>query len=162
MDAPERQPFAVAAGHLLRRVRATQGLTLRRFTDLSGGRFTPTAVAAYERGERNIPLFRFYEMARVYGVDPGRLLSEVARVREQRPALAVVVSAAEALPGPEAEILRTFLRRVRTFRSTADDTIVIRSGDLEVLAVVAGRSPAEFRRLVGSALQEPRTTAGER
>jgi len=43
----------------------------------SGGEFTPTAVAGYERGERRISLQRFCDLASFYGVAPEALLAEI-------------------------------------------------------------------------------------
>jgi transcriptional regulator with XRE-family HTH domain len=63
-------------GGALRRARAARGLTLREVGIRSRGRFTPTAVAGYERGERNISLVRFCELAFFYGIEPERLLAE--------------------------------------------------------------------------------------
>ncbi len=63
-------------GRVLRRARAARGLTLRDVGIRSDGRFTSTAVAGYERGERKISLQRFCELANFYGVEPERLLSE--------------------------------------------------------------------------------------
>ena len=63
-------------GRTLRRARAARGLTLKEVGIASGGRFTPTAVAGYERNERAISLQRFCDLAAFYGVAPERLLSE--------------------------------------------------------------------------------------
>ena len=64
-------------GRALRRARTARGLTLRDVGIISGGTFTPTAVAGYERGERNISLRRFCDLAIFYGVEPVRLLAEI-------------------------------------------------------------------------------------
>ena len=50
-------------GRALRRARSGRGLTLRDVGMRSAGKFTPTAVAGYERGERKISLQRFCELA---------------------------------------------------------------------------------------------------
>ncbi|MDQ2964665.1 MAG: helix-turn-helix domain-containing protein, partial [Chloroflexota bacterium] len=57
-------------GRALRRARQTRGLTLRDVGIRSGGIFTPTAVAGYERGERAISLRRFCDLATFYDVAP--------------------------------------------------------------------------------------------
>jgi transcriptional regulator with XRE-family HTH domain len=69
--------FSEACGRALRRVRLERGLTLRDVGEISGGRFTPTAVAGYERGERGISAQRFVELAAFYGVRASTLLAEV-------------------------------------------------------------------------------------
>ena len=63
-------------GRALRRARTARKLTLRDVGIRSSGKFTPTAVAGYERGERKISLERFCELAIFYGVAPERLLAE--------------------------------------------------------------------------------------
>lgn len=63
-------------GRALRRARSGRGLTLRDVGMRSAGKFTPTAVAGYERGERKISLQRFCELATFYGIEPERLLAE--------------------------------------------------------------------------------------
>lgn len=64
-------------GAALRRTRTARGLTLRDVGIRSGGAFTPTAVAGYERDERKISLERFCELAVFYGIEPERLLAEI-------------------------------------------------------------------------------------
>jgi transcriptional regulator with XRE-family HTH domain len=70
------KPIADQSGCALRRARQARGLTLRNVGIRSGGIFTPTAVAGYERGERSISLERFCELATFYGVRPEDLLAE--------------------------------------------------------------------------------------
>jgi transcriptional regulator with XRE-family HTH domain len=74
--------IAVAVGRALRRARTARGLTLREVGRRSGGGFTPTAVAGYERGERNISLRRFCELAIFYGDEPIHLLAEALHAEE--------------------------------------------------------------------------------
>ena len=71
------QAFAEGAGRVLRHARQARGLTLRDVGLRSGGAFSPTAVAGYERGERGITLERFCKLADFYGVLPDRLLAEI-------------------------------------------------------------------------------------
>jgi transcriptional regulator with XRE-family HTH domain len=62
-------------GRALRRTRLARGLTLKEVGELSAGAFKPTAVAGYERAERNISLERYCEICGVYGVGPAELLA---------------------------------------------------------------------------------------
>lgn len=64
-------------GVALRRVRLARGLTLKEVGTRSGGDFTPTAVAGYERGERTISLQRFCDLCAFYGVDADLVLASV-------------------------------------------------------------------------------------
>jgi transcriptional regulator with XRE-family HTH domain len=71
------QAFAEGAGRVLRQARIARGLTLRQVGLRSGGAFSPSAIAGYERGERGITLERFCLLAELYGIPPDRLLAEI-------------------------------------------------------------------------------------
>ena len=75
-----RKPVEVETGRALREARLANGLTLREVGERSGGEFTPTAVAGYERAERSISLERFCALCAFYGVAPERLLAEIVEV----------------------------------------------------------------------------------
>ncbi len=64
-------------GRALRRARIARGLTLRQVGELSAGAFTPSAVAGYERAERNISVERYFELCAFYDVSPAQLLTEI-------------------------------------------------------------------------------------
>lgn len=76
--------FAVEAGQVLRQVREARSLSLRQVTVRSGGRFKPSSVASYERGERQISLERLFALAKVYGVAPERIVAAIAHRLERR------------------------------------------------------------------------------
>jgi transcriptional regulator with XRE-family HTH domain len=63
-------------------VRQGRGLSLRQVTVRSGGRFKPSSVASYERGERQISLERFFALADVYDVAPERIVAAIAHELE--------------------------------------------------------------------------------
>jgi transcriptional regulator with XRE-family HTH domain len=69
--------FGEVAGEVLRDARRKRGLTLRAVWRRSGGRFKPSALGGYERGERSISLDKFCGLAAIYGVAADRLLAEV-------------------------------------------------------------------------------------
>jgi transcriptional regulator with XRE-family HTH domain len=70
-------PFDRFLGEALREARMRKGWTLGQASELSGGRFRPTSIAGYERGERQVSLRRFAVLAGVYGVRADRLLAHV-------------------------------------------------------------------------------------
>lgn len=72
------ESFAILAGAVLRRVRQHQGLSLRQVTVRSNGRFKPSSIASYERGERQISLERLFALAEVYGVAPEQVVAAIA------------------------------------------------------------------------------------
>jgi transcriptional regulator with XRE-family HTH domain len=59
-------------------VRIGRSLSLRQVTVRSGGRFKPSSVASYERGERMISLERLFALADVYEVAPERIVAAIA------------------------------------------------------------------------------------
>jgi transcriptional regulator with XRE-family HTH domain len=75
--------FSKSAGNVLRRARTASGMTLQQAARRSNGRFAATSIAGYERGERQISLIRFCDLANLYAVRPERLLAEV--MEELRP-----------------------------------------------------------------------------
>ena len=70
--------MAAVAGQVLREVRAARSLTLRQVTVRSAGRFKPSSIASYERGERQISLERLFALTEVYDVAPERLVAAIA------------------------------------------------------------------------------------
>lgn len=59
-------------------MRVGRALSLRQVTVRSGGRFKPSSVASYERGERMISLERLFALAEVYEVAPERIVAAIA------------------------------------------------------------------------------------
>ena len=72
------EDFAAAAGSVLRQIRTGRSLSLRQVTVRSGGRFKPSSIASYERGERQISLERLFALANVYGVAAERIVAAIA------------------------------------------------------------------------------------
>lgn len=143
-------------GRALRRIRKERKLSLRDVAVRSAGAYRASAVAAYERGERNMTLDRFCGLCRIYDVDPGRLLGEIVRALEGRPAPVIDVTRLGALPVAEREAVEAFLSEVRGLRNeSGSETIAIRSGDVEVLATSSGRRMDEFMDLLRDALRGP-------
>ena len=56
---------------------------MRQVTVRSGGRFKPSSVASYERGERMISLERLFALAEVYDVSPERIVAAIAHRLER-------------------------------------------------------------------------------
>lgn len=80
-----------AVGSALREAREHTGLSLNDVARLTGGRFKPSTVAGYERGERSLSVSRFLALARFYGISPDHLLAQVKAGSEQRADEVVVV-----------------------------------------------------------------------
>ncbi len=139
------EPLALEIGKALRRARRARGLTLREVASASGGRFKATSVAGYERGERSINLERFCDLSRLYGIAPERLLADILRSVEGRLEPEIDLTLLEGLGSPEGALVSGFIRQVRSLRRVEpSETVVLRAGDLEVLATAAGKKPEEL------------------
>jgi|GEM_PF-2158205 len=146
---------AIEIGRALREARRARGLTLKQAAERSEGRFRPTSIAGYERGERSITLERFVDLCRVYGMAPERLLAEIVRRLEGRPPVVIDLTKLEAIEEAEGRIVADFVREVAARRGEREPrSIVLRAGDLEVLATAAGRRPEELVERIGAALRE--------
>ena len=75
-DDPSESSFSSEVGQRLRSVRRIRGLSLDDVERESGGRWSASAVGAYERGFRNLSLPRLRDLAQFYDVPMGVLLGE--------------------------------------------------------------------------------------
>ena len=148
--------MALEIGRALRRTRLAQGLTLKQLPAASAGRFKPTSVAGYERGERSISVVRFCELCRMFGVPADRLLGEVLRATRADPELMIDLTRLERLGPAEGELLSGFVQQVASLRGAGDvDKITLRAGDIEVLASASGRPPDELKAILGTVDRRP-------
>ena len=146
------KPMALEIGRALRRARLERGMTLNDLADASADRFRPTSVAGYERGERKISLVRFCELCRLLDVPPERVLGEILRAVEGRWEPEIDLTKLEGMRSPESELITGFIRQVLSQRGEREvETIVLRAGDVEVLASAARRKPDELLDIVSSA-----------
>src|SRR5262245_7564903 len=130
-----REDIVHETGRALRRARQARGLTLREVGLRSDAAFKPTAVAAYERGERAISLERFCALAQLYGMAPDRLLAQVMWRIERRPEPTIDRRRLSEVPADDAGTIGDFIDEVRRLRGNANsDVIALRIQDLEVLA----------------------------
>ena len=63
-----------AVGERLRAARRRRRLSLSDVQAASGSEFRISALGAYERGERGVPVHRLLRLAEIYGVAPAALL----------------------------------------------------------------------------------------
>ena len=138
--------MALEIGRALRRARLARGLTLKELSVASAGRFKPTSVAGYERGERTISVVRFCELCRIYSVPADRLLGEVLRATRADPEPRGRPHSPRTARPTEGELLSGFVQQVASLRGAGDvDKITLRVGDIEVLATASGRRPDELK-----------------
>ena len=145
-------PLSEEVGAALRRAREARKLSLRDATRVSG-EMKASTLAAYERAERTVPIKRFVRLGFLYDISPVRLLADVLRRVEGRPAIRIDVRRVRSMEGAEAGILDGFIRNVFMLRDQpVADTISLREGDLEVLATATGRRVREFLEAIEPAL----------
>src|SRR5690349_6446115 len=70
-------PFSREVGVRLRAVRRQRRFSLDDVERMSGGRWSASAIGAYERGFRNLSLPRLRELAEFYDVPMSMLLGEI-------------------------------------------------------------------------------------
>jgi transcriptional regulator with XRE-family HTH domain len=139
-----------AVGHALRRIRSGRALRLEDIRSVSNGRFSPTTVAGYERGERAISLERFCELCRTYGARPERVLAQVLWAIDGRGPVELDLNRLQRLAAADERLVGGILSRLATRRgSPGAEVIRIRAGDLELLATAADRSVDELLAELG-------------
>ena len=142
--------ISVEIGNGLRRARQERGLTLRDLSRLSGGKYKPTSVAGYERGERAISVERFCDLCRLYDIPPPVLLEEIVRAVRTTPEPHIDITLLEPLGSAEAALVSGFVREIRALRrGPSSQTIVLRAGDVEILAKAAGKEADELIDILG-------------
>ena len=131
-------------GEVLRRARKARGLTLHDVRRRSRGRFKPSTVGGYERGERIISINRFCELAAMYGVPADKLIGEVLAALAPQARREIVLEP-QRLESVEEEVrwpVSQFVEKVAEERGDHDAKVMtLRSGDLETLAYEAGLAP---------------------
>jgi transcriptional regulator with XRE-family HTH domain len=148
--------LASAVGEALRKTRQERGLTLHDVGVLSGGRFKPSALGGYERGERSISVGRFCALAALYGVPPDRLL---ARTLEQaspttRCELVIDLNKLPFIRNQQVHLVAEFIHKVRAQRGDyLSEVITLRSGDLEALALTTQLKPDALLESLGPAIR---------
>lgn len=148
--------FALAVGQTLREVRRERGLTLRQVEARSRGRFKPSVLGGYERGERSISLRRFCELSILYRVPADRLLGRILdRLNPQRGVEVVLdLNRLSLVEEPERRAVTEFVRDIRTRRGDfGSDVITLRAGDVEVIAYGARVDPKTLLRRLEPALR---------
>jgi transcriptional regulator with XRE-family HTH domain len=149
-------PFAQAAGEVLRRARRNRGLTLQDVSRLTAGTFKASVLGGYERGERTISLERFTELARLYGTPADRLLGEVLEMADPQGRAEIVIDLTRLALLDEAEVraVAEFIHNVRTKRGDyLTDVVSLRSGDVEALALRSGVAPRDLLSRLRPALR---------
>lgn len=149
-DSPSA--FSVEVGQRLRAVRRARELSLDDVERTSGGRWSASAVGAYERGFRNLSLPRLRELADFYGVPMGILLGEADGDSRGGPRVTKVVLDLEVLGrSSEAEPVVRYLRTIIIERGDFNGRVLsVRRDDIRALCAILHSSEKElFATLAG-------------
>jgi transcriptional regulator with XRE-family HTH domain len=146
--------FADEIGKALRRARAARGLTLRQVASLTGGEFKATSVAGYERGERTISVERFCQLCAVYGASASAVVAEIVGAVTGTREIVIDLTRLEALGEAERDRVQGFVKNVLARRrEPSTETLVLREGDLEILASEAGTTLDELAEALQPAIR---------
>ena len=132
-DEPNESTYSKEVGRRLRSIRRIRGLSLDDVERESGGRWSASAVGAYERGFRNLSLPRLRDLARFYDVPMGVLLGEDDAPDGPRPSK-LVLDLVALQNVPEAESVLRYLRSIILERGDFNGRVLsIRRDDLRAM-----------------------------
>ncbi|HUS60955.1 MAG TPA: helix-turn-helix transcriptional regulator [Acidimicrobiales bacterium] len=149
MDEEIVTEFSKEVGRRLRAVRRQHALSLEDVEARSKGRWSASAVGAYERGYRNLSLPRLGELADFYKVAVSSLLTDdSARPASARgPAvdptapICISIAALKDQPDDEAETVLRYARSIVSERRGPAPTVVtLRRSDVALLSSILGCS----------------------
>ena len=138
-DAADDGAFTLAVGQRLRAIRQAQGFSLAEVEHRSSGRWSASAVGAYERGFRTLSLPRLKALADFYRVPVGVLLGEPAPLTgsPERRKIVLDLEALNAID-PSAPI-RRFVQSIIEARGDFNGKILsLRHDDLKALCTLVG------------------------
>jgi transcriptional regulator with XRE-family HTH domain len=126
--------FSIEVGQRLRSVRRIRGLSLDDVERESGGRWSASAVGAYERGFRNLTLPRLHDLAAFYDVPMGVLLGEEDLAGSGHAQGRLVLDLVALQNVPEAESVLRYLRSIILERGDYNGRVLsIRRDDLRAI-----------------------------
>jgi transcriptional regulator with XRE-family HTH domain len=136
--------FSREVGQRLRAIRRQRRLSLDDVERRSGGRWSASAIGAYERGFRNLSLPRLRELAEFYGVPMSTLLGELdlrdpdaAPAAPPRGRLVLDLVALEA--NPDATSVHRYAQTIVLERSDWNGRVLsVRRDDLRALCTMLG------------------------
>ncbi|MEY2463500.1 MAG: hypothetical protein QOH64_1638 [Acidimicrobiaceae bacterium] len=146
-DDESPSAFSVEVGRRLRAVRRAGRFSLDEVERTSGGRWSASAIGAYERGFRNLSLPRLRELAEFYGVPMGVLLGENdgdAATTVARPAKVMLDLSALAATDEAAPMLR-YLRTIILERGDFNGRVLsVRRDDVRALCAIIQTSEQDL------------------
>ena len=145
-DDESPSAFSVEVGRRLRAVRRAGRFSLDEVERASGGRWSASAIGAYERGFRNLSLPRLRELAEFYGVPMGVLLGEADGdpAAAARPAKVMLDLSALGATEEAAPMLR-YLRTIILERGDFNGRVLsVRRDDVRALCAIIQTTEQEL------------------
>ncbi len=135
----DEEAFALRVGHRLRAIRQAQALSLADVEERSGGRWSASAIGAYERGFRNLSLPRLKALADFYKVPVSVLLGESGGAAATSDRRKLVLSLDALREVDAAEPVQRFVQSIITARGDFNGKVLsLRHDDLKALCVLCG------------------------
>lgn len=136
-DEMNGSDFSVEVGLRLRAVRRAKSLSLDDVERLSGGRWSASAIGAYERGFRNLSLPRLRDLAAFYEVPMSVLLGEVDTLDGRPPADRMVLDLEKLKVVVDANPIWRYLRAIIRERGDYNGKVLtVRRDDARALCAV--------------------------
>ena len=133
----ETTPTSVtlSVGRRLRSLRKARHMSLDDVERQSSGRWSASAIGAYERGFRTLSLPRLHELAEFYDVQVSVLLGEQTSTHEGPPKLVLDLEALNRVP--EAAPVQRFVRSIIVERGDYNGRVLtIRRDDLRAICAL--------------------------
>lgn len=131
--------FSATVGARLRAVRRQRGMSLADVEERSRGRWSASALGAYERGFRNLTVPRLRELAEFYHVPMGVLLGEPVAGTESLKSKAIVLDLEALRRNADGLPIMTFVNSIVVARGDFNGRVLsLRSDDLRALCALVG------------------------
>lgn len=132
-------------GQRLRSIRRSRSLSLGDVEELSKGKLKAVVLGSYERGTRNLTVRRAIEIAEIYNIPVGQLLSErISEVQTSIPRLMLDIRKLQRL-SPDTEknetqhfalLLRLIKKIIEERQDWNGEVITLRESDLGTLEIL--------------------------
>lgn len=136
---PSESAFSGQVGQRLRAIRQAQGLSLAEVEARSDGRWSASAVGAYERGFRTLSLPRLKSLADFYKVPVAVLLGEPLPVEAAAERRKIVLDLNALAKIDPAAPIRRFVQSIIEARGDFNGKVLsLRHDDLKALCTLVG------------------------
>lgn len=136
---PQDTAFSAQVGQRLRAIRQAQGLSLAEVEARSEGRWSASAVGAYERGFRTLSLPRLKSLADFYKVPVAVLLGEPLPVESAVERRKIVLDLNALAKIDPAAPIRRFVQSIIEARGDFNGRVLsLRHDDLKALCTLVG------------------------